>query len=309
MTMEPSQDASGIDYPTSHFYTSQRLRLHYLDWGNEEAPLLFLVHGGRDHAHSWDWVARELRASYHVSAVDLRGHGDSDWSPGSMYSVVDSVLDLACLMDALSEESVTLIGHSYGGAVVALFAGIYPEKVSKLVVIEGLGVPLRMLQEVREDPPWTRIRNWIKKTQGYTRHRLRQYPNVEEGVQRMRSANGHLTLEQAEHLTKHGLRKNENGSYSWKYDPLSRVLSPLRYSESELQELRSRIDCPTLLMHGLESWAGDPLADGRGEVIRGAQSAGIPNAGHWLHHASLSLILQTVQAFMKKADGNSGSDK
>lgn len=302
MTLETTKDACDVDLPQSHFYSSQRLRLHYLDWGNEAAPLLILVHGGRDHAHSWDWVARALRATYHVVALDLRGHGDSEWASGSMYSVVDSVLDLVCLIDTLAADSVTLIGHSYGGAVVALFAGIYPEKVSQLVVIEGLGVPLRMLQEVQEDAAWVRIRNWVKKTKGYVRHRMRKYPNMEEGVQRMRSANEHLSLEQAEHLTQHGLRKNEDGSYSWKYDPLSRALSPLRYSESELQELRSRIDCPTLLLHGLESWTGDPLADGRGEVIRGARSVGIPNAGHWPHHDRLNLFVETVNAFLSEAE-------
>ena len=52
--------------PTSSYYVSQRLRLHYVDWGNEDKPLLLLVHGGRDHARSWDWVARELRDEWHV---------------------------------------------------------------------------------------------------------------------------------------------------------------------------------------------------------------------------------------------------
>jgi pimeloyl-ACP methyl ester carboxylesterase len=100
------------------------------------------------------------------------------------------------------------------------------------------------------------------------------------------------------------LRKNEDGSYSWKYDPLSRVLSPLRYSESELQELRGRIHCPTLLLHGLESWAGDPLADGRGEVIRSARSIGIPKAGHWPHHDQLELFLESVNVFLSETEGS-----
>ena len=67
--------------PTSHSYVSQRLRLHYLDWGNPDAPMLILVHGGQDHARSWDRVARKLRNDWHVIAPDLRGHGDSAWSP------------------------------------------------------------------------------------------------------------------------------------------------------------------------------------------------------------------------------------
>ena len=67
--------------PTSHIYFSQRLRLHYLDWGNSEAPPLLLVHGHRDHCHNWDWVAEALRDEYHIVAPDFRGHGDS---PGFM---------------------------------------------------------------------------------------------------------------------------------------------------------------------------------------------------------------------------------
>ncbi len=66
--------------PSSSFYISQRLKLHYVDWGNEGAPPLLLIHGGRDHARSWDWVARDLRRDYHVIAPDLRGHGDSAWA-------------------------------------------------------------------------------------------------------------------------------------------------------------------------------------------------------------------------------------
>jgi len=64
--------------PTSHSYFSQGLRLHYLDWGNPEAPPLLLVHGNRDHCHNWDWVAQELRDEYHILAPDFRGHGDSE---------------------------------------------------------------------------------------------------------------------------------------------------------------------------------------------------------------------------------------
>ena len=70
-----------VPTPTSHFFTSLRSRLHYLDWGNPSAPLLILVHGGFDHAHSWDWTARVLAQDFHVIAPDLRGHGDSAWSP------------------------------------------------------------------------------------------------------------------------------------------------------------------------------------------------------------------------------------
>ena len=62
--------------PTSRVFFSQRLRLHYVDWGNPSAPPLVLLHGGRDHCRNWDWVAERLRSEWHIIAPDLRGHGD-----------------------------------------------------------------------------------------------------------------------------------------------------------------------------------------------------------------------------------------
>ena len=67
--------------PVSKTFTSQGLKLDYLDWGNAGAPILIFVHGLHDHAHSWDWTARAMCRNWHVIALDLRGHGDSDWSP------------------------------------------------------------------------------------------------------------------------------------------------------------------------------------------------------------------------------------
>src|ERR1700756_5207636 len=76
----PSHPMPEFVGPTSNSYVSQRLRLHYVDWGNASAPPLLLVHGGRDHCRSWDWVARRLSDQYHIIALDLRGHGDSAWA-------------------------------------------------------------------------------------------------------------------------------------------------------------------------------------------------------------------------------------
>ena len=92
--------------PTSHYYYSQRLKLHYVDWGNHDKPLLVLIHGGRDHARNWDWVAQTLRDDYHVIAPDLRGHGDSEWARGSEYSMIEYVVE--CFRDLVREGPGTL---------------------------------------------------------------------------------------------------------------------------------------------------------------------------------------------------------
>ncbi len=77
--------------PTSRIFFSQRLRLHYVDRGNPDAPPLLLVHGGRDHCRNWDWVAQALRKDWHVICPDLRGHGDSQWSPDGNYVFVEAM--------------------------------------------------------------------------------------------------------------------------------------------------------------------------------------------------------------------------
>ncbi|HEY5290268.1 MAG TPA: alpha/beta fold hydrolase, partial [Caulobacteraceae bacterium] len=125
--------------PTSHSFMSQRLRLHYVDWGNADAPPLILVHGGQDHCRNWDWVAADLRRDFHIIAPDLRGHGDSAYSPSGDYSMMAFVYDLAQLIRQLALGPVKIVAHSLGGSIALRYAGVFPETVAALVAIEGLG--------------------------------------------------------------------------------------------------------------------------------------------------------------------------
>ena len=93
---------NGCLEPVSHYYYSDRLKLQFWDWGQDGLPPLLLVHGGLDHARNWDWVARSLREHFHVYAMDLRGHGNSAWAPGAIYSIAEHVLDLATLWSMFS---------------------------------------------------------------------------------------------------------------------------------------------------------------------------------------------------------------
>ena len=101
--------------PASHTYFSQRLRLHYVDWGNPEAPPCTSSIGGRDHCRNWDWVAQAFAEDYHVIAPDLRGHGDSQWMLGGSYTVSNYVYDIAQLLNQTKLTPVTIIAHSLGG--------------------------------------------------------------------------------------------------------------------------------------------------------------------------------------------------
>ena len=129
--------------PISRYYWSQRLKLHYVVWGDEANPPLMLIHGNRDHARTWDQVAVQLKQEYCVYAVDLRGHGDSQWSVGSQYSLPEFVLDVAMLGRELNRNPLTVIGHSLGGAVALEYTGVFPQFVKKVVAVEGLGPPVR----------------------------------------------------------------------------------------------------------------------------------------------------------------------
>jgi pimeloyl-ACP methyl ester carboxylesterase len=283
--------------PTSHNYYSQRLKLHYVDWGNTSAPPLLLIHGGRDHARNWDWVSLALRHAYHIIAPDLRGHGDSEWARGGQYALIDYVLDIAQLLDQLQLFPITIIGHSLGGGIACQYSGIYPERVKRLVALEGLGPPPEDLQR---RPAHERMQRWIEQMQSYAGRYPRRYPDLQSAVQRMQEANKHLSAEQAYHLTLHGTSRNEDGTYSWKFDNYVRQHSPYEFNMDEARRLWGRITCPTLLVRGTESWATDPEADGRASAFRQAQCVNIDQAGHWMHHDQLDVFLDIVHSFLQQ---------
>ena len=286
--------------PTSHSYFSQRLRLHYVDWGNEGAPPLLLVHGGRDHCRNWDWVARVLRSEYHVIAPDLRGHGDSQWVIGSNYAMIDYVSDIAQLLHQKQLSPVTIIGHSLGGSISLQYAGLYPERVKQVVAIEGLGPPPKIIEERSGRPAHERMREWLETLRTLAGRMPRRYPTLEDAFHRMQHENPHLSEEQARHLTIHGANQNEDGSYSWKFDNYVRGFSPYSFNREEAYELWERIVCPTLLIRGSESWSSDPLEDGRAGCFRTAEVATIENAGHWVHHDQLERFLAILQKFLQR---------
>ncbi len=291
--------ANTLPGPNSHVYFSQQLRLHYVDWGNEDKPALLLLHGGRDHCRNWDWVAQALRDDYHIVAPDLRGHGDSQWVLGSGYAMVDYVYDIAQLVNQKHLDPVTIIGHSLGGSVSLQFAGVFPERVDKVIAIEGLG-PRRHEIDEMEKPAPERMRRWIDQIHGFAGRLPRRYASLEEAIRRMHEANAHLSDDQARHLTIHGTNQNEDGSHSWKFDNYVRSHSPYRFNSDEAQDLWSNITAPTLLLWGHESWSGDPSKDNRTAPFQNVQVEGIPDAGHWLHHDQLDQFLRVVSSFLSK---------
>ena len=284
--------------PTSHSFVSQRLWLNYLDWGNPEAPTLILQHGGRDHARSWDWVARELRRDWHVIAPDLRGHGDSAWSPDGAYMTPYMIQDMAQLIHQLDIPQVTIVAHSLGAAISLRYSGLYPEKVRRLVAIEGLGWTPRASSPIPAEKLAEDWRSWIDDRRDLSRRTPKRYPSIQAALERMQAENGHLSADQARHLTVHGVSRNEDGSFSWKFDNYVRTPPPLDLPPEELHSLWGRITCPTLLCVGRDSWARDPRETGEAAHFQDARVVMFEKAGHWLHHDQLNLFLQTIRPFL-----------
>jgi pimeloyl-ACP methyl ester carboxylesterase len=288
----------GSSGPTSRIYFSQRLRLHYVDWGNPDSPPLLLVHGGRDHCRNWDWVAQALRHDWHVLAPDLRGHGDSQWSPDGSYSMAAYIYDLAQLIHQQELAPVTIVAHSLGGMITLRYTGIYPEKVRRLVAIEGLGVTPRRAVERAKQPIAERMRRWIEEQRDLSGRMPRRYVSIEEALQRMQEANRYLSPEQARHLTQHAVNQNEDGTYSWKFDNYVRADRPYGMTQTETEALWGRIACPTLLVYGKESWASNPEQDGRIGHFKDARVVSFEGAGHWVHHDRLDGFLDLLRGFL-----------
>lgn len=296
MPTDPS--LNHVPGPTSRIFFSQRLRLHYVDWGNPDAPPLLLLHGGRDHCRNWDWVAAALRKDWHIIAPDLRGHGDSQWSPDGDYSMAGYIYDLAQLVHQQALAPVTIVAHSLGGNIALRYAGIYPEAVRKLVAIEGLGPSPKMIAERASRTIDMRMKEWIDEQRKLSGRLPRRYASIEDAFKRMQEENKHLSPERARHLTQQGVNQNEDGTYSWKFDNYVRAWPPYDMTYEEQAHLWGRIECPTLLVYGKESWASNPQEDGRARYFKNAKVISFENAGHWVHHDRLEAFLEAVTDFI-----------
>lgn len=278
--------------PQSHFYQSQGLRLHYVVWGREDKPPLLLVHGGRDHCRSWDFVAQRLKDRFRIYAPDLRGHGDSDWAAGAAYNLSQFLLDLALLTDTI-EGPVTIIGHSMGGALALQYAAVFPERTARVVAIEGLGPA-----PVEDAPLPVRMRQWIHRMRVLEQREPRRYASIEEAARRMMEVNPRLSVEVARHLSLYGTRCDEDGRYSWKFDRRVPTGSPYEFDLQRAQEMWSHVRVPVLLISGSDS--GEMLRqwDVRATVIPNHRSVVIEGAGHWVHHDQLERFLEVVGRFL-----------
>lgn len=287
---------------SERFYRSGPLRIHFRDWGAPENPPLVLVHGLRDHSHSFDDLARGLSRDYRVYAVDLRGHGDSETTP--YYAFGHFVGDLRNLIRALRLERPIVVGHSFGGEVVGQWAGAFPDVPRAVVLIEGLGPPPHSME-------WRVARHRMAwKAVDRAQAGLKGLPDLDAAYRRLREKNPRLTDEKARELTELGTRAREDGTLEWKFDPMLATLSVAgTFSLEYMRAFWLNVKAPTLLINGKESgefWFDTPGAvylepddlHHRVGAFPDAKFVEIDGAGHMVHFDRPDELLAEIRDFL-----------
>ena len=277
--MEPRS----IRLPATH-----GLKLHALEWSREGTLLLFL-HGFGNDAHVWDWCAPTFAPHYRVIALDHRGHGLSDRDPEGRYDHESMAHDVAAAMDALGAARAVIVGHSLGGRVAMRFAGMHPERVAGLVIVDSApeldarGTTRIRLDVQQQDPSFATRRD-------YEQVLHRQYPATKPEILNV--------------LAGHWAQQRPDGRFELRLDPAfmrgRRGVSEeelARWSETESKHLWSALEklpCPALVVRGaasdvLSADVADKMAD---EVLKNGRLEVIARAGH-------SVMLDNPEAFEK----------
>lgn len=248
----------------------------------------------RDHARSWDWLAEALAPNWRVVAPDLRGHGDSQWSPDGAYIASYHVLDFARLVASLGSEPVTVVGHSFGGNVAARFTAAFPEKVRKLVMLDGMGPAPKAREEWARRGLVKRTRDFVEQHEGPPRRKL--MASLEEAVAKQKAANPRLSDGMARHIASHGVRREGDG-YVWKYDPLVIAYPPEDFAADD-RTVWAQVAVPTLIGWGAHSWTSNPAEDGRAALYRDHRMKVFETAGHWIHHDAFDELTAALRDFL-----------
>jgi pimeloyl-ACP methyl ester carboxylesterase len=274
--------------------SSHCIAISALTYGDAHKPIILAVHGWLDNAASFTLLAKLLE-NFYIIALDLPGHGLTPLPQNPKSLDIHFYVDvIAEIVDQLDQQSIILMGHSMGGAVASVYASQNPEKVSKLILIDVLG-PLSS-DNLATHPT---IETNAKKMQTaaiYASSKI--YPSFENMVAIRMKAN-HLTYTQALELTKRGVRETDEG-FQWCYDPFVAQSSAFYYSESEVLNLLSKIECPVLIVAGTEGiFKGREFYQCRLEVIKNHHIEFI-DGHHHIHLEKADAVFDIIQDFLKK---------
>ncbi|MFS2116295.1 alpha/beta fold hydrolase [Herbaspirillum frisingense] len=287
----------------SEFLTVRGLRYHIRHWGDPQAPKIFMFHGWMDMSASFQFMVDALQREWHVIAPDWRGFGLSARSPADAYWFPDYLADLEAIIDHHAPgEAINLLGHSMGGNVVTLYAGLRPERIARLINLEGLGLPTAKPEQAPG-----RFVQWLDEIKNPPL--LRGYDTLEEVATRLQKNNARLSDERAAFLAQHWAQQDGSGLWQILGDPAHKQVSPILYRVDEMMACWRRITAPVLWIEATDSDIGrffGPASLKREEIDRRiaciprTQVEMIDQAGHMLHHDQPERLAQLIETFLAR---------
>jgi pimeloyl-ACP methyl ester carboxylesterase len=287
----------------SEFAEVNGIRLHVRRWGPDDAPILFMLHGWMDVAASFQFVVDGLGGNWQVIAPDMRGFGLSDWpvagQGGGSYWFYDYLGDLDALLDRYAPEGeVNLVGHSMGANLACLYAGVRPERVRRVVDLEGFGMPATVAAQAPK-----RVRAWLDELREPPV--LRSYASLDAVAARLVKTNPRLAAARARYLAQHWSKPDGEGGYMLLADAAHKMRSPLLYRIDEVMAIWSQVSAKVLHVEAANSetlaWlAGAVPIDefkARFAAFPDWRERIIDDAGHMLHHDQPEAIARLIEAF------------
>lgn len=218
-------------------------------WGSPQNPPILAIHGWQDNINSFEPIAKYLQQHVHLIAIDLPGHGLSSHLPiGSHYHFIDGVFAIVQIIQALQRDKVHLLGHSLGACLASIVAGIAPQYVLSLGLIEALG-PISSPEETAAQ----QLSQFLKSLSASHSKEPKGYNSMEQAIH-VRAARGYVSLEIAQILGTRGI-KEKKGSYYWQHDRRLAQVSPLRMTEGQIRSCLQQIEAKTLLLWASEGFS------------------------------------------------------
>jgi len=289
----------------SEFLDVRGLRYHLRCWGAPQVdrPTLVMLHGWMDVSASFQFVVEALGETWHVVAPDWRGYGLTERAQADCYWFPDYLADLECILDAVVVEPAVLVGHSMGGNVALLYAGIRPHRIRAVVNLEGFG-----LRETHAVQAPARYAQWLDELRAGAS--LRDYGSVDEVAARLRRNNPRLDAARAAFLAHHWAHEQIDGRWTVAGDPAHRIVNPALYRLDEVLACWQRIECPVLWVRADATDVLRHVAEGadaaiaeverRRGSIRDVESLVIGDAGHMVHHDQPERLALAIVDFIER---------
>jgi len=290
----------------SEFVPIRNLNYHVRVWGEpapDKTPLV-IVHGWMDVAASYQFVVDALSHDHYVIAPDWRGYGQTPSGGVDNFWFPDYLADLDFLLDHYAPHSqVNLVGHSMGGNVAMLYAGVRPERIRRLVNLEGFGMPATTPDEAPG-----RYAHWMDDLKKLHRGELalKAYDTVGGVARRLMKTNPRLGADKANWLAQHWAQQNAQGKWAILGDPAHKVSHAQLYRLEEVQAIYARISMPVLMVEASDDsmaqwWKGKfTLAEHheRLQVVPQLEIARVEDAGHMVHHDQPERLAGLIERFL-----------